>query len=52
MVAVRGDVLRPPHGTTPAAVYHLYYSAVGSLRFLVFRWTTVSAPFILPAWFV
>ena len=23
MVDVRGDVLRPPHGTTPAAVYKL-----------------------------
>ena len=32
MVAVRGDVLRPPHGTTPAAVKSNIKSELRSLK--------------------
>ena len=32
MVDVRGDVLRPPHGTTPAAVKSNIKSETGSFK--------------------
>ena len=32
MVDVRGDVLRPPHGTTPAAVKSWQFENVGVLN--------------------
>ena len=47
MVGVRGDVLRPPHGTTPAAVSHVLVMVSEFRRFviqLLRKWLCILKP--------
>ena len=41
MVDVRGDVLRPPHGTTPAVEYNMYEESLMKCHSLLYSKTGI-----------